>query len=98
MDDLARLCALLANPHRLALVRRLVRGEASAGELARATRASASATSNRLKELVAGGLVEARRDGRRILYRLSHPETKRALQRMDALASLTGASHQLLDG
>ena len=90
-DELAVLCSLLANPHRLALVRRLVAGEAAAGDLARATRASASATSNRLKELGAGGLVEARRDGRRVLHRLMIPETRRVLARLDAFASLAAA-------
>lgn len=90
-DDLARLCTLLSNAHRLALVRALARREASAGEVARATGSSPSATSNRLKELAAGGLVESRRDGRRVMYRVAHPETRRILARMEAFAAVAGA-------
>lgn len=91
-DALADLCRALADPARLALVRALASAERDAGSLARATRSSASATSNRLAALAAAGLVDVRASGRRRVYRLRHPETRRTLARMEAFAAICAAS------
>lgn len=76
----------LGNPHRLAIVRRLLEREfdccdgstpctfdpdaCNVGELADAVDVAPSTTSHHLKELEAAGLIERRREGRRLLCRV----------------------------
>lgn len=91
-DDLATLCAVLADPGRLAIVRVLARSERSAGDLAKESKATASATANRLATLESNGIVERRREGRRVIYRLKHPEMARQLPRLEALAAMCSSA------
>ncbi|MEL6062138.1 MULTISPECIES: ArsR/SmtB family transcription factor [unclassified Methylobacterium] len=78
MDERQALAAFaaLAQEHRLRLVRRLVvAGPAglAAGRVAEAVGVSASSASFHLKELEQAGLVQARREGRSILYSAAYP-------------------------
>ena len=80
-DDAIRALSALANPHRLALFRRLVRAGSEgmcAGDLARAVDLPSSTLTFHLKELERSGLITARREGRFIRQRLN-AETMRAL-------------------
>jgi ArsR family transcriptional regulator, arsenate/arsenite/antimonite-responsive transcriptional repressor len=68
--------AALAQAHRLRVVRRLVVAGPeglAAGRVAEAVGVSASSASFHLKELEQAGLVQARREGRSILYSAAYP-------------------------
>jgi len=63
----------LANDSRLMIVDRLSEGECSAGELTRVVGTDQSTVSKHLAVLRAHGIVEDRRDGNAVIYRLLIP-------------------------
>jgi DNA-binding transcriptional ArsR family regulator len=65
----AEVLSLLADPTRLHLLRLLAYGEQDVTTLAAQVTASRSSVSQHLGRLRLAGLVQARRDGRRMLYR-----------------------------
>jgi DNA-binding transcriptional ArsR family regulator len=67
----------LADEGRLALLSRLQAGEKSVGELAEATGRPQPNVSQHLASLTHAGLVEARRDGNRVFYRIADPTVLR---------------------
>jgi len=69
----ARLLKALANDSRLLIVERLTRGECSAGDLTRLVGSDQATVSKHLAVLRIHGIVEDRREGNRILYRLLTP-------------------------
>lgn len=64
---------MLSTPHRLHIVWLLSEGEYDVSTLAERTEATVPATSQHLAKLRAAGMVAARRDGRRQLYRIEDP-------------------------
>jgi DNA-binding transcriptional ArsR family regulator len=83
----APVAALLADPARVAMLFALSDGrEVSAGELALLAGITRSTASLHLAKLVEGGLVAARPEGRHRHYRLTRPETVRALEALAVLA------------
>jgi DNA-binding transcriptional ArsR family regulator len=76
-EDAARLKGLfkvLANEHRLRLLHALERsGELCVSELADEVGMSAQAVSNQLQRLVDRGILDARRDGNFVRYRIVDP-------------------------
>jgi rhodanese-related sulfurtransferase len=70
-EQFARVGKALANPARLELLDLLAQGERSVEDLAEAARMKLSNTSAQLRTLAATGLVEARRDGVKVYYRLA---------------------------
>lgn len=71
--------AALGSEHRLAILRRLVRaGHAGLpiGQLGEDVGVSGSVLTHHVKHLVTAGLVDQRRDGRRILCSVVHPEVE----------------------
>ena len=69
----ARVMKALANESRLMLVERLSRGECSAGELTQLIGSDQSTVSKHLAILRAYGIVEDRREGSIVVYRLLTP-------------------------
>lgn len=69
----ARVLKALAHPTRLAVVDRLSRGEASAGELAELAGCAPSTMSKHLAILRAHGIVDDRREGTMVFYALLTP-------------------------
>ena len=67
----------LAEPRRLAILSALQSGEKSVGELAEATGRPQPNVSQHLASLTHAGLVEARRDGTRVFYRIADPTVLR---------------------
>ena len=65
---------VLAHPVRLKLVERLNCGEASVGQLARQVKHSQHAVSQHLNQLRLHGLLNRRRDGRHVYYRIRDPQ------------------------
>ena len=69
----ARVLKALANESRLLIVDRLSRGECSAGELTKLVGTDQSTVSKHLAVLRSHGIVEDRREGTTVYYRLLTP-------------------------
>lgn len=69
--EFARIGKALANPHRLELLELLAQGERSVDELARESGTSIANASQHLQGLRAAGLVETRKQGLFVHYRLA---------------------------
>lgn len=72
----ARILKSLAHPARLAMVDRLQRGPATAGELTRLVGSDQSTVSKHLSVLKAQGIVDDERDGNSVVYTLLTPCVK----------------------
>jgi len=72
----ARLGKALASPSRLELFDLLAQGERAVDALAREAELSIGNASQHLKVLHAARLVDSRRDGQRVLYRLADPSVE----------------------
>ena len=66
--------ALLANAKRLLILCELAKGERSVGALQQAVGLGQSALSQHLSKLREAGMVDTRREGQTIFYRISDPE------------------------
>ena len=72
------ICKALGHPVRLAIVDRLKDRETSAADLIAELEISKANLSKHMALLAHGGIVESRREGRQIFYRLSDPEIQQA--------------------
>ncbi|MCX6555756.1 MAG: metalloregulator ArsR/SmtB family transcription factor [Candidatus Aminicenantes bacterium] len=82
----ARVAAILKNlahPQRLFLLCCLAKGEASVSELLRQSGASQSLISQHLTRMRREGLVQARREGNFVLYRIADPKLSALIQTME---------------
>ena len=82
----ARVGKALASPKRLEIVDLLAQGERTVEELARETAMSVASASQHLQVLKAARMVEARREGLYIHYRLADEDVFRTWQAVRALA------------
>jgi len=90
---LGGLFRLLASPTRLRLLHALEkRGETAAGDLGSEVRMKPQAVSNQLQRLAARGIIEARRNGQYMLYRIVDPCLTEILDYAWCLAETTPAS------
>ncbi len=72
------ICKALGHPLRIAIVDRLKDEEAAAADLIAEMGISKANLSKHMALLAHGGIVESRREGRQIFYRLTDPEIHRA--------------------
>ncbi len=72
------ICKALGHPLRLAIVDRLKGEETAAADLIAEMGISKANLSKHMALLIHGGIVEARREGRQIFYRLTDPEIHQA--------------------
>jgi ArsR family transcriptional regulator, virulence genes transcriptional regulator len=79
------ICKALGHPLRLAIVDRLDNQETSASDLISELQISKANLSKHMALLSHGGIVESRRDGRQIFYRLTDPEIHKACAIMRAI-------------
>jgi rhodanese-related sulfurtransferase/DNA-binding transcriptional ArsR family regulator len=82
---LATMVKAMANPHRLEVVDLLGQGEKSVEEIANETSMSIANTSQHLQVLKAANLVEIRREGNYIHYKLAHEEIYKSWQMLRQL-------------
>jgi rhodanese-related sulfurtransferase len=82
---LATMIKAMANPHRLEIVDLLGQGEKTVEEIAVETSMSVANTSQHLQVLKAANLVEIRRDGNFIHYKLTHEEIYKSWQTLREL-------------
>lgn len=78
-EEAATMLRALGHGARLKVLCELVEGERSVGELVKAAGLSQSALSQHLAKLREEGIVETRRDGQTIFYRLADPQIARVL-------------------
>jgi len=95
-EEAAKIAQALANPVRLKLLGALNQREMHVDELAARLGLPRGNTSAQLRGLHRAGLVAARRDGRRVFYRLSDPAVASLLVTVQATASRTSAVFQTL--
>ena len=79
-EQFARIAKAIANPHRLEILDLLAQAERSVEELASGTDLSIANASQHLQVLREVHLVESRKDGQHVYYRLTDPEVFRLLQ------------------
>lgn len=82
----AEFAAALSSPLRLMLLELLAQGERSVQDLAAEVEARLGNTSAQLQVLRAAGLVETRREGTRIYYRLAEEGVVRLVDELEAVA------------
>jgi rhodanese-related sulfurtransferase/predicted transcriptional regulator len=82
---LANMIKAMANPHRLEVVDLLGQGEKTVEEIANETSMSIANTSQHLQVLKAANLVEIRREGNFIHYKLAHSAIYRSWQTLREL-------------
>lgn len=70
----ARLCQVLASPKRLEILYTLRQSEMTAGDLARAVSVSTANMSQHLSLMRQNGVLEARKEGLNVYYRIAIPE------------------------
>lgn len=70
-EDVASLLKQLSHPQRLLILCSMAEGEKSVGEIEDACGASQSAVSQFLKGMRLEGLIESRRDGKQVYYKIS---------------------------
>ncbi|MDH6125438.1 DNA-binding transcriptional ArsR family regulator [Kitasatospora sp. GP82] len=90
LEVAAGVLALLADRTRLALLDQLGRGEADVTTLTEACGAARPSVSQHLAKLRLAGLVDTRKDGRRVVYSLRHGHLRRLVDE-----ALNVADHQL---
>jgi rhodanese-related sulfurtransferase len=93
-EQLARVSKALGSPKRLELVDLLAQGERPVEALARETGMSVASTSQHLQVLREAHLVEARKEGLYVHYRLAHPSVFALLQGVRSVAEAQLADMQ----
>jgi len=83
----AEVCKVLTDPKRLMLLDTLRGGERSVGELAVAIGVTLPNASQHLAVLRAAGLVDGRRSGTTVTYRLAEPAIAEACDIIDAIVT-----------
>ncbi len=73
-----QICKAMAHPLRLEIVERLHRRDMAAAELIGALDTSKANLSKHVNLLINAGIVEQRRNGRQVSYRLAYPEIHEA--------------------
>lgn len=99
LHETERLCSdlgVLAEPHRLLVLRHLRRGARSAGFLAQAVGMAPSLASHHLAVLLDAGLVTRRRQGHFVCYAANRPAVRELHDRLGRLAGATGTAVESL--
>ncbi len=79
------ICRALGHPLRMAIVDHLKDKETAAADLIADLEISKANLSKHMSLLMQGGIVESRRDGRQIYYRLTDPDIHKACAIMSAI-------------
>lgn len=85
IEEAVALLAAMASPRRLAILCRLVEGEAGAAELAEVTGLSPAGVASHLAQLRRLELIAARRRGIAVFFSLASDEAKAVLETLHAL-------------
>lgn len=91
-QDVAGVLSVLAEPHRLLILRHLRRGPRSAGFLARALGISRSLTSHHLAVLTEAGLVSRQHKGSYVCYSVERDALRDVHRRFGLLSGAAGVA------
>ncbi len=91
-EQVGTVLGVLAEPHRLLVLRHLRRGARSAGFLASAIGMSPSLASHHLAVLVEAGLVTRRQEGAFVCYAADREQVRLLYRRLGRLAGATGVA------
>src|SRR5579859_3768593 len=102
-EQFARIGKALGSPTRLELLDLLCQGERSVDALATQASLEIASTSQHLRALAAARLVDTRRDGQRVVYRVADPSVVALYHALRAtaeaqLADVGAAARAFLDG
>ncbi|RWN52153.1 MAG: ArsR family transcriptional regulator [Mesorhizobium sp.] len=86
-DEIADLARTLGHAHRLVLLRHIADGELAVEQLTQLSGIALANTSQHLQQLKRAGLVQTRRDGKRVLYRLADGPIENVLGALRSLAN-----------
>lgn len=90
LDPAVALFRSLADPARLAIVKRMAKGEARVGDLTAELGLAQSTVSAHMACLRDCGLVTGRMEGRKVFYSLTRPELIDVLAQAEILLAATG--------
>ena len=79
LEATARVLRVLAHPHRLKIIELIAGRELTVGEVARRVGLAPNACSQHLTIMRAHGVVNRRRDGKTIFYRVENPHALNVL-------------------
>ena len=82
----------LANPDRLLILCTLVQGECNVGELAQRSGIAQPTLSQQLSVLRREGLIESRKEGKFVYYRLEHPAVLALMQTLYGIFCAPGGT------
>ena len=94
LDASAELLRALAHQVRLSLLRALVDGERSVGEIEHATGVGQPGLSQQLGVLRKADLVETRRDAKQVFYRINHDRMAQVSALLDAFAGTVAVARE----
>ena len=95
----ADICKTLASPSRLRIIAALRDGEMAAGEIARGLGVHKANVSQHLAVMRQRGIVQARRQGLNVYYRLSSPKIIQACDLMrEVLLEMQASRREVLSG
>jgi DNA-binding transcriptional ArsR family regulator len=80
LEQTALALRVLAHPHRLKIVELLEQRDLSVGELALELGIAPNACSQHLNLMRAHGLLDSRRDGKVVFYKVGHPSALSVIQ------------------
>jgi len=83
MKDLLKLFKALSDETRLKIVKFLLNGERCVCEITRHVNRTQSTVSIQLAKLESLGIVDSRREGKSVYYRISNPKVKKILSKID---------------
>lgn len=86
-ENVAALLKQLSHPQRLLILCSMLEGERSVGEIEQSCGASQSSVSQFLKGMRLEGLVESRRDGRQIYYKILDKRIHKLLKALCKLSA-----------
>ncbi|MCF8033763.1 MAG: metalloregulator ArsR/SmtB family transcription factor [Desulfarculaceae bacterium] len=98
LSEAAEMLKVMGHPLRIRIAHCLEPGELNVGDISQAIGATQSATSQHLKAMRMRGLLDARRDGACMYYRIARPEVYKIIQCVRESAARAQDGNQVVGG
>ena len=84
-EEIAELLKVMAHPVRLCIIKGLIdKGECNVTHMQNCLNKPQSTVSQHLQKLRTAGIIESRRDGLEIYYRMINPKVKNIMSKLDS--------------